>query len=86
MHPLQICIGPSICIGQESWCLPYAGFFSEGLHDLGYYSVKKSCLNPNRLGVRAFQSCHGVWPYSWVFRVLTYIGVQIHEDITVPGH
>ena len=27
MQPLQICIGPTICIGRESWCLPYAGFF-----------------------------------------------------------
>ena len=26
-QPLQICIGPSIRIGRESWCLPYAGFF-----------------------------------------------------------
>ena len=24
--PLQICIGPTIRIGPESWCLPYAGF------------------------------------------------------------
>ena len=27
MQPLQICIGPTIRIGQESWCLSYAGFF-----------------------------------------------------------
>ena len=27
MQPLQICIGPTIHIGQESWCHPYAGFF-----------------------------------------------------------
>ena len=26
MQPLQICIGPTIRIVQESWCLPYAGF------------------------------------------------------------
>ena len=26
MQPLQICIGPTIRIGRESWCLPYAGF------------------------------------------------------------
>ena len=25
---LQICIGPTIRIGRESWCLPYAGFFN----------------------------------------------------------
>ena len=28
MQPLQICIGPTIRIGRESWCLPYAGFFT----------------------------------------------------------
>ena len=27
-QPLQNCIGPTIRIGQESWCLAYAGFFS----------------------------------------------------------
>ena len=26
-HPIQICIGSTIRIGQESWCLLYAGFF-----------------------------------------------------------
>ena len=26
MQPLQICIGPIIRIGRETWCLPYAGF------------------------------------------------------------
>ena len=26
-QPLQICIGPTIRISRESWCLPYAGFF-----------------------------------------------------------
>ena len=25
-QPLQICIGPAIRIGRESWCLPYAEF------------------------------------------------------------
>ena len=24
---LKNCIGPTIRIGRESWCLPYAGFF-----------------------------------------------------------
>ena len=31
MQPFQICIGPIIRIGRESWCLPYAGFFSSAL-------------------------------------------------------
>ena len=26
-QPLQICIGSTIRIGRETWCLPYAGFF-----------------------------------------------------------
>ena len=29
MQPLQICIGPTIRIGQEIWCLLYAGFFGK---------------------------------------------------------
>ena len=37
MQPLQICIGPTIRIGRESWCLPYAGFF--------VYDLKKSFLS-----------------------------------------
>ena len=28
MQLLQICIGPIIRIGRESWCLPYAGFLA----------------------------------------------------------
>ena len=27
MLGVEISIGPSIRIGRESWCLPYAGFF-----------------------------------------------------------
>ena len=27
MQPLQNCIGPTIRIGREILCLPYAGFF-----------------------------------------------------------
>ena len=27
MQLLQNCIGPTICIGREIQCLPYAGFF-----------------------------------------------------------
>ena len=35
MQPLQICIqciGPTIRLGRESWCLPYAGFFRWQFH------------------------------------------------------
>ena len=31
MQPLQHCIGPTIRIGREILCLPYAGFFCTGL-------------------------------------------------------
>ena len=30
MQPLQNCIGPTICIGQEILCLPYAGLLYSG--------------------------------------------------------
>ena len=33
------------------------------------FSFKKVRTSPTRLGVRAFQSCQGVWHYSWIFRV-----------------
>ena len=29
MQPLENCIGPTIRIGREILCLPYAGFFKE---------------------------------------------------------
>ena len=35
MQPLQICIGPIIRIGRESWCLPYAGFLNTVLLKIG---------------------------------------------------
>ena len=39
MQPLQICIGPIIRIGRESWCLPYAGFFSLQPHCVHYNTM-----------------------------------------------
>ena len=41
MQPLQICIGPTVRIGQESWCLLYAGFF--------YMCLFKSCRKKFKL-------------------------------------
>ena len=32
-NALQNCIGASIRIGREIQCLPYAGFFTSGLHN-----------------------------------------------------
>ena len=36
MQLLQNCIGPTIRIGQESWCLLYAGFFVVTLKETMY--------------------------------------------------
>ena len=43
MQSLQVCIGPIIRIGRESWCLPYAGFFVNVL----FYSRKIMNLSIN---------------------------------------
>ena len=37
MQPLQNCIGPTIRIGREIRCLPYAGFFSSSFLSLFCY-------------------------------------------------
>ena len=37
MQPLEICIGPTIRIGRESWCLPYAGFLF--CNKVSYYYI-----------------------------------------------
>ena len=39
MQPFQICIGPIIRIGRESWCLPYAGFLYSEIQ-----SSKLTCI------------------------------------------
>ena len=41
MQPLQICIGFSIRIGRESWCLPYPGFS----YILSYIVCMENCQN-----------------------------------------
>ena len=33
-QPLDICIGPTIRISREGWCLPYAGFFFDKSRNL----------------------------------------------------
>ena len=50
MQPLQICIGPIIRIGRESWCLPYAGFFLTTFDHLRLFKRaggKNSVQKPN---------------------------------------
>ena len=34
--PLQFCIGSTIRIGRDSWCLPYAGFLIRGLKSYNF--------------------------------------------------
>ena len=45
------CIGASICIGRESWCLPYAGFFLKMLANKCFYwlSPKSVCTSQFRI-------------------------------------
>ena len=40
MQLLQNCIGPTIRISQESWCLSYAGFFKDIIDLTQFYSSK----------------------------------------------
>ena len=43
---------------------------------------KKNPKNTNCLGVRAFQSCHGVWPYLWVvLRVFSILAHALFCDL-----
>ena len=45
---------------------------------------KKVRIIPTRLGVRAFQSCQGVWHYSWVFRVYIFCLLLISKYLCFP--
>ena len=54
MQPLQICIGPTIRIGRESWCLPYAGFFTWKLELLQLWTT---------VSIRPVFECY--WPGGW---------------------
>ena len=40
MQPLRNCNGPTIRIGREILCLPYAGFFAIDLK----YQLKQKCM------------------------------------------
>ena len=41
MSYFQICIDPTIRIGRESWCLPYAGFFSMKFGYINFFLLYK---------------------------------------------
>ena len=64
MQPLQICIGPIIRIGQESWCLPYAGFFHWScLCATGYKEKKVKCDFTNVCAEEEFAKNKNVYIY-----------------------
>ena len=50
MQPPQICIGPTIRIGRESWCLPYAGVFFRGqnLPSKNLCRAMHTCTDPTK--------------------------------------
>ena len=63
-QPLQIWIGPTISIGQESWCLPYAGFLTKRLIlniDREIYHVRLG-IN-QKSGLESIKT--GCWRLSW---------------------
>ena len=47
-------IGATIRNNQESWCLPYAGFFTSLLHAEYFYLVFSSTRNDEELGGHYF--------------------------------
>ena len=54
MQPLQICIGPTIRIGRESWGLPYAGFFCLTIKNpiLAILAIRSLTRSPRSFGSR----------------------------------
>ena len=45
MQPLQICIGPTIRIGREILCLPYAGFLGQYTALVGFNQRRQGQLS-----------------------------------------
>ena len=91
IQPLQICIGPTICIGQES-CLPYAGFFWNNLlHTNKIYpqtSIELKycafCLN-NKVNVHRFSwtyrhQKHLVKNGTCIYYLMCYIQIKIYTQ------
>ena len=72
MQPFKICIGPTIRIGRESWCLPYAGFF---FINTCFPGIQCNCLaKPGLLKHRnlffflnKLYCVVGVWLIHWYF-------------------
>ena len=68
--------------------LDLCGLFKKLNSSLGqvFIQSKKVRTSPTCLGVRAFQSCQGVWHYSWVFRVFLLLFWFVFLDIHVVLH
>ena len=62
MQPLQNCIGPTICIGRQILCLPYAGFFNWRL----LFSLLPK-RPPKRKKVNLLYIVHSVWTLAGAF-------------------
>ena len=54
MQPLENCIGPTIRIGREILCLPYAGFFFETSKIKNHF-YKKSKMKYPALSILRFR-------------------------------
>ena len=87
MQQLQICIGPIIRIGRESWCLPYAGFFFWLAWTLGIISnsflniAARDPLQNKILRIHVVSECYWM-PQEWL--EIQEIAVKIQE-IAVTG-
>ena len=58
-QPLQICIGPTVRIGRESWCLPYAGFIKQKL----FNQTKNGLLKYIIFVLKLVENCQ-YWGYK----------------------
>ena len=45
------------------------------------FQSKKVCTRLTHIGVRAFQSCQGVWHYLWVFWVVGWNNIRIWGNL-----
>ena len=70
MRPLQICIGPTIRIGRESWCLPYAGFFLEIINwGKSYPDPESGCTKRSWQSWVSCSIAHWTPPHTSAFSV-----------------
>ena len=84
MEPLQICIGPTIRIGRESWFLPYAGFFPMGKRKLLSHRKKAETSSTYRC-MHAVHACmHAVQWHTKLFSAQIQVSV-VHCSVVQFG-